>query len=281
MNDIRFALRQLLKSPAFTLIAVMALALAIGANTAIFSVVNAVLLRPLPYPNADQLIRGFGTQPTLDEAPTSPANFLEWRNENQVFSRIATWNGQGFNLTGTDKPERVIGARVSSDIFQLLGVQPLLGRDFTADEDRDGADRVVILSYEFWQSRFAGDPNAIRQAIKLSDQTYTIVGVMPRGFAFPSTRTQIWTPVAFNPAEIAARDTNFIDVVARLKPGISIEQAQANMSAVAQRQAERYPQTNIGVGVKVVSLQEHMVGDVRPMLVVLLGAVAFVLLIAC
>src|SRR3954464_4446823 len=279
--DIRYAIRMLAKSPAFTFIAVLTLGLAIGANTAIFSVVNAVLLRPLPYPHAQQLVRVFGTQPTLDEAPSSPANFLEWRTENQVFERIATWVGQGFNLTGTDKPERVIGARVSGDLFQLLGVQPVLGRDFTAEEDRDGGERVVILSYEFWQRRFAGDPNAIRQTITLSDQTYTIVGVMPRGFAFPSTRAQIWTPIAFNAAERATRDTNYIDVVARLKPGVSLEQAQANMTAVTQHQAERYPQTNVGVGAKVVSLQEHMVGDVRPMLVVLLGAVAFVLLIAC
>jgi putative ABC transport system permease protein len=279
--DLRYALRMLAKSPAFTFVAILTLALAIGANTAIFSVVNAVLLRPLPYPQSEQLVRVFGTQPTLPEAPTSPANFLEWRTENQVFTHIATWNGQGFNLTGTDKPERVIGARVSSDMFQLLGVQPALGRDFTAEEDRDGADRVVILSYDFWQHRFAGDRNAIGQTIKLSDQTYTIVGVMPRGFAFPSPRAQIWTPVAFNAAERATRDTNFIDVVARLKPGVSLEQAQANMTAVAQSQAQRYPQTNAGIGVKVVSLQEQMVGDVRPMLVVLFGAVGFVLLIAC
>ena len=281
MADIRYAIRMLAKSPAFTFIAVLTVALAIGANTAIFSVVNAVLLRPLPYPHAEQLVRVFGTQPTLAEAPSSPANFLEWRSENQVFTHISTWVGQGFNLTGTDKPERVIGARVSSDMFQLLGVQPMLGRDFTEAEDRDGADRVVILSYEFWQRRFAGDPNAIRQTITLSDQTYTIVGVMPRGFAFPSTRTQVWRPMAFSAAERATRDTNFIDVVARMKPGVSLQQAQANMTAVAQSQAQRYPQTNFGVGVKVVSLQEHMVGDVRPMLVVLLGAVAFVLLIAC
>src|SRR5256714_1842141 len=279
--DIRYAIRMLAKSPAFTFIAVLTLGFAIGANSAIFSVVNAVLLRPLPYPQAEQLVRVFGTQPTLPEAPSSPANFLEWRTENQVFTHIATWNGQGFNLTGADKPERVIGARVSGDIFQLLGVQPALGRDFTAEEDRDGGDRVVILSYEFWQHRFAGDPNAIRQTITLSDQTYTIVGVMPRGFAFPGTRTQVWTPVAFNAAERATRDTNFIDVVARLKPGVSLQQAQANMTSVAQSQAQRYPETNFGIGVKVVSLQEHMVGNVRPMLVVLLGAVAFVLLIAC
>src|SRR3954463_2474701 len=279
--DLRYALRMLAKSPAFTFVAILTLGLAIGANTAIFSVVNAVLLRPLPYPQAEQLVRVFGTQPTLPEAPSSPANFLEWRTENQAFEHIATYVGKGFNLTGTDKPERVIGARVSGDLFQLLRVQPVLGRDFTAEEDQDGAERVVILSYDFWQHRFAGDPNAIRQAIKLSDQTYTIVGVMPRGFAFPSTRAQIWTPVAFNAAERATRDTNFIDVIARLKPGVSLEQAQANMTAVAQSQAQRYPNTNFGVGVKVASFQEQMVGNVRPMLVVLFGAVGFVLLIAC
>lgn len=281
MADVRYALRMLAKSPAFTFIAVLTLALAIGANTAIFSVVNAVLLRPLPYPHSEQLVQVFGTQPTLPEAPTSPANFLEWRTENQVFTPIATYVGQGFNLTGTDTPERVVGARVSSDMFQLLGVQPALGRDFTAEEDRDGGNRVVILSYEFWQRRFAGDPNAIRQTIKLSDQTYTIIGVMPRGFAFPNPRAQIWTPIAFNAAERATRDTNFIDVVARMKPGVSLEQAQANMTAIAQSQTQRYAETNVGIGVKVASLQEHMVGDVRPMLIVLLGAVAFVLLIAC
>jgi putative ABC transport system permease protein len=281
IKDLKYAIRVLAKSTAFTVIAVLTLALAIGANTAIFSVVNAVLLRPLPYPHAEQLVRLFGKQPQLDFAPTSPANFLEWRAENEVFAHIASYVGQGFNLTGTDKPERVIGARVSGDMFQLLGVQPALGRGFTAEEDKDGADRVVILSYEFWQHRFAGDPNAIRQTIKLSDQAYTIIGVMPRDFAFPNTRTQIWTPMAFNAAERATRDTNFIDVVARLKPGVLLQQAQANMTAVAQSQAQRYPQTNTGVGVKVVSLQEHMVGDVRPMLVVLLGAVGFVLLIAC
>jgi putative ABC transport system permease protein len=279
--DLRYALRMLAKSPAFTFVAILTLGLAIGANTAIFSVVNTVLLRPLPYPQSEQLVRVFGTQPTLPEAPSSPANFLEWRTENQAFEHIATYIGKGFNLSGTDKPERVIGARVSSDLFQLLRVQPMLGRDFTAEEDRDRAERVVILSYDFWQHRFVGDRNAIGQTIKLSDQTYTIVGVMPRGFAFPNTRAQIWTPVAFNAAERATRDTNFIDVVARLKPGVSLEQAQANMTAVAQSQTQRYPQTNVGIGIKLVSLQEQMVGNVRPMLVVLLGAVAFVLLIAC
>ena len=281
MGDLRYALRMLAKSPVFSLIAVLTLALAIGANTAIFSVVNAVLLRPLPYPQSEQLVRVFGTQPTLDEAPTSPANFLEWREENQVFERIGTWTGQGFNLLGGDKPERVIGARVSADLLQLLRVQPELGRLFTNEEDQEGRGQVVILSHDFWRSRFAGDPNALRQTIILNDQPYTVVGVMPPGFAFPSTRAQVWVPVAFNAAERKTRDTNYIDVVARLKPGVSIEQARANMDAVARSQAERYPRTNTGIGVKVVSLHEQIVGDVRPMLVVLLAAVGFVLLIAC
>jgi putative ABC transport system permease protein len=281
MGDLRYALRMLAKSPAFTLAVVVTLGLAIGANSAIFSVVHAVLLRPLPYPNSDRLVRVYGTQPELPTGPTSPANFLEWKGENEAFERIATYVGQGFNLTGTDKPERVIGVRVSADLFPLLRVQPALGRAFTADEDRDGAERVVILSDQFWRSRFGGDARAVGQTITLNEQRYTIVGVMPAGFTFPSPYAQAWTPVAFSPAEQATRDTNFIDVVARLKPGVSIEQAQANMRAIAQRQAERYPQTNFGIGVKVMSLQEDTVGDVRPMLVVLLAAVGFVLLIAC
>jgi putative ABC transport system permease protein len=281
LTDFRYAIRMLFKSPAFSVIVILTLGLAIGANSAIFSVVDAVLLRPLPYPHSEQLVRVFGKQPQLDLAPNSPANFLEWKEENQVFERIGTYVGQGFNLLGGDKPERVIGARVSADLMQLLGVQPALGRLFTQEEDQEGRGKVVILSHEFWRNRFGGEANTLQQTIILNDQPYTVVGVMPAGFAFPGTRTQVWVPVAFNAAERKTRDTNFIDVIARLKPGVSIEQAQANMNAVARSQTERYPKTNTGIGVKVVSLQEHIVGDVRPMLVVLLGAVAFVLLIAC
>src|SRR6202521_1142735 len=154
MADLRYAIRMLAKSPAFSLIAILTLGLAIGANSAIFSVVNAVLLRPLPYPQSEQLVRVFGSQPQLALAPTSPANFLEGKEENQVFERIGTYVGQGFNLVGGDKPERVIGARVSADLLQLLGVQPALGRLFTQEEDQEGRGRVVLLSHEFWRSRF-------------------------------------------------------------------------------------------------------------------------------
>jgi putative ABC transport system permease protein len=281
IHDLRYALRMLVKTPAFTLIAVLTLGLAIGANSAIFSVVNAVLLRPLPYPQSEQLVRVFGSQPQLALAPTSPANFLEWKEENQVFARIGTYVGQGFNLLGGDRPERVIGVRISADLLQLLGVQPALGRLFAEEEDQEGRGKVVILSHEFWRTRFGGEANMLQRTITLNDQPYTVVGVMPPGFAFPGSRTQVWVPMAFSAAERGTRDTNFIEVVARLKPGVSIERARANMNAVAQSQAERYPKTNTGVGVQVLSLQEHIIGDVRPMLIVLLGAVGFVLLIAC
>jgi putative ABC transport system permease protein len=281
LTDLRYALRMLVKSPAFSIVAILTLGLAIGANSAIFSVVNAVLLRPLPYPQSEQLVRVFGSQPQLALAPTAPANFLEWKEENQVFERIGTYVGQGFNLLGGDKPERVIGSRVSADLLQLFRVQPALGRLFTEEEDQEGRGKVVILSHEFWRQRYGGDAHMLQKTITLNDQAYTVVGVMPPGFAFPGPRTQVWVPVAFSATERQTRDTNFIEVIARLKPGVSIEQAQANMDAVAQSQAERYPKTNTGIGVKIISLQEHMVGDVRPMLFVLFGAVAFVLLIAC
>src|SRR3954471_19822526 len=160
--DIRYAIRMLAKSPAFTFIAVLTLALTIGANTAMFSVVNAVLLRPLPYPHAEQLVRVFGSQPQLELAPNSPANFLEWKEENKVFDRIGAYVGQGFNLLGRDKPERVIGARVSADLLQALGVRPVLGRLFTNDEDQDGHDQVVILSHDFWRNHFGGDAGTVR-----------------------------------------------------------------------------------------------------------------------
>ena len=271
----------LVKTPAFSLLAILTLGLAIGANSAVFSVINAVLLRPLPYEKPEQLVRVFGTQPQLAEAPTAPANFLDWQEQNQSFERIATFVGQGFNLVGGDKPERVRGMRVSAELFQLLGVQPALGRAFHTEEDQVGRNRVVVLSDQFWRSRFAGERSVIGRTITLNDQAYEVVGVMPPGFAFPNERTQLWTPVAFSDTERALRSTNFIHVIARLRPGLTLQQAQEQMSALARRQAELYPDTNTGVGVKLVTLSEQTVGNVRPILIVLLAAVGFVLLIAC
>jgi predicted permease len=281
LQDVRFGARVLAKHKGFTAVAVLTLALGVGANTAIFSVVNAVLLRPLPYENSHELVQIWGTQPQLDTAPMSPANFLEWREQNRVFERIAAYNGQNFNLSGVDEPERIRAMRVSADLFELLRVRPTLGRAFLPEEDQYGDHRVVILSHALWQRRFGANPEIIGKALTLNDQSYVVVGVMPPDFSFPWTTTEMWTPIAFSPEERGTRDTNYISVIARLRPGVTLEQARSGMEALARRQQEQYPESNTGVGVKVISYKEQVVGDTRPILLLLLGAVGFVLLIAC
>ena len=281
LQDVRFGARMLAKHKGFTAVAVLTLALGIGANTAIFSVVNAVLLRPLPYENSHELVQIWGTQPQLDTAPMSPANFLEWREQNRVFERVAAYNGQNFNLSGVDEPERIRAMRVSADLFELLRARPTLGRTFLPEEDQYGGHRVVILSHALWQRRFGADSEILGKTLTLNDQSYVVVGVMPPDFSFPSTTTEMWTPIAFSPGERGTRDTNYISVIARLKPGVTLEQARSEMEALARRQQELYPESNTGVGVKVISYKEQVVGNTRPVLLVLLGAVGFVLLIAC
>jgi putative ABC transport system permease protein len=281
LRDARYAVRVLAKRPGFVAVAVITLALGIGANTAIFSVVNAVLIRPLPYEGSHELVQIWGTLPQLDIAPMSPANFLEWREQNRGFERIAAYTGQNFNLSGVDEPERIRAARVSADLFELLRARPALGRAFMPEEDQHGSHRVVILSHALWQRRFGGNPGIVGQTLTLNDQSYAVVGVMPPNFSFPRTTTEMWTPIAFSPAERATRDTNYISVIARLKPGVTLEQARSEMEALARRQSEQYPQTNTGVGVKVVSYKEQVVGDARLSLLLSLGAVGFILLIAC
>ena len=281
ITDLRYAFRMLMKSPGFSSIAIITLALGIGANAAIFSVVNAVLLRPLPFPHADQLVRIFGAQPQLAKAPSSPANFLDWQKQNQVFTGIAAYNGKGFNAIGGEQPERLRGLAVSADLFSILQIQPRLGRAFSAEEDRAGRGDVIVISDTLWQRRFGGDRNVIGQTVILNDKNYTVIGVMPPGFAFPDIRTELWAPLAFDAKEAAVRDTNYLAVIARLKPGVSFEQASAQMATLAHQQEIQNPTTNTGVGVKLVTLNDQIVGDIRPVLLVLLGAVGFVLLIAC
>jgi putative ABC transport system permease protein len=281
LQDVRFGARVLAKHKGFTAVAVLTLALGIGANTAIFSVVNAVLLRPLPYENSHELVQIWGTLPQLDTAPMSPANFLEWREQNQVFERIAAYTGQNFNLSGVDEPERIRATRVSADLFELLRVRPTLGRTFLAEEDQYGSQRVVILSHALWQRRFGASPEVVGQTLTLNDQSYVVVGVMPPDFSFPRTTTEMWTPIAFSPGERGTRDTNYISVIARLRPGVTLEQARSGMEALTRRQQEQYPESNTGVGAKVISYKEQVVGNTRPILLLLLGAVGFVLLIAC
>jgi predicted permease len=274
-QDLRYALRNLAKAPTFTAIALVTLALGIGANTAIFSVVNAVLLRALPYADPDRLVvvgqNGFTSAP--------PANFFDWKRDNHVFENIGAGEAWSPNLTSIDKPEQVIGLRVTSDIFPVLGVKPILGRTFVPQEERTGNDREVVLSYGFWQHRFSGNRDAMGQTVSLNGANYTIVGVMPKGFRFAPfwvTKAEIWAPLPLDPTD---RLRNSLRLFARLKPGVSLRQARADMATITARLEAQFPGTNKNV--TVVPLKEQVVGDIRPALLVLLGAVGFVLLIAC
>ena len=281
-QDLHYGLRMLVKNPSFTIVAVLALALGIGANSAIFSVVNTVLLRPLPYKNPGRLVMLWeeATHLGFPKNTPSPANFIDWRAQNTVFEAMAAMVERSFNLTGVGEPERFDGRRVSANLFDLLGVQPQLGRAFRAEEDKPGS-RVVILSNGLWQHRFGGDPRVIGQAVSLNGESYTVIGVMPGSFQFPTRRDQLWVPLAFDAKEAASRGNHFLEVIARMKPGVTLQQAQAEMSTIAARLAQQYPEENLRVGSVVTALQEQVVGDIKPALLVLLGAVGFVLLIAC
>jgi putative ABC transport system permease protein len=273
----------LLKKPGFTAVAVLALALGVGANTAIFSVVNGVLLRPLPFKDPDRLVRlGEWSQQVPGESIAYP-NFLDWREQNHVFDGIAATQFDSYNLTGVDEPERLQGRNVSANFFDLLGVTPALGRSFTADEDRPGAERVCVISYGVWQRRFGGDGKIVGRQVTLNAQPYTIVGVLPADYRY-GTQTDVFAPIGLRADDEVMKDRDDhpgIYAVARLKDGVSFGQAEAEMKAIAERLAESYPKTNGGHSITMVSLREYFVGDVRASLLVLLGAVGFVLLIAC
>jgi predicted permease len=284
-QDLHYGLRTLLKNPGFTIIAVVALALGIGANSAIFSVVNAVLLRPLPFKAPDQLVMVWenATHVGFPKNTPSPPNFLDWQRQNTVFTGMAAMSERSFNLTGIGEPERLDGRRVSANLFDLLGVPALLGRTFVPDDDRPGA-HVVLLSYSLWQRRFGSDPSIIGRAVTLNGESYTVIGVIPRGVDLPgygNWHDQLWVPIAFTDEEKTERGTHFLDVIARTKPGITLKQAQAEMETIAARLAKEYPKSNTRIGTVVTPLHEEMVGDIKPALLILLGAVGFVLLIAC
>jgi predicted permease len=277
LRDFRHAMRQWLKNPGFTAVAVITLALGIGANTAIFSVVNAILLRPLPYKDDSRLV----VMLHKGRNPVAPANFIDWRSQNHVFERMGAAEYWTPNLTGTDNPEKLWALHVTPDIFPILGVQPLLGRVFLPEEQEAGKGREVVLSYPLWQSHFAGDPNVLGRSVVLSGEKYTVVGVMPREFKFApfwATKTELWAPLALG-ARLTDRGGGSLRVFARLKPGVTLTNAQAEMTAITSRLEGEFPGTNQDL--KVVSLREKVVGNIRSALLVLLGAVAFVLLIAC
>ena len=281
-QDVRYGVRMLLKNPGFAIVAVIALALGIGANAAIFSVVNTVLLRSLPYNEPDRLmVLRENKLPQFPEFSVSPGNFLDWQKQNTTFEKLAAINGTAYNLVGDAEPERLRGARVSAGLFEMLGANPSLGRTFLDDEDQPGHDNVAIISSSLWKRRFSSDPNVVGQAITLSATSYTVIGVMPPAFQFPDRETDLWTPIAFNAGQAQQHGAHYISVIGRLKPGVTQEQAATEMDAIAGRLAEQYPDTNTGWRVNVLPMQESEVRDIKSALLVLLGAVALVLLIAC
>ena len=282
-QDMRYGMRMLVRRPGFTVIAVITLALGIGANTAIFSVVNTVLLRQLPYQNPDELVMVWETAHKLGfpQNDVAPANFIDWREQNQVFAQIAAFSGASVSLTGEGEPERIEGQRVSASLFTLLGVAPALGRGFTEEDDRPDAQPVVVMSHGLWQRRFGSDQAIIGQTVTLNSLPRTVIGVMPSHFRFPGREQEIWLPIAFEPEEAAGRGDHYLGVVARINPGVTRQQAQAEMDAIAARLEQQYPRTNTDQGVSLVPLHEQIAGNVRKPLWILLGVVGFVLLIAC
>lgn len=284
-QDMRFAIRHLLKSPGFTSIAVLIMALGIGANTAIFSVVHAVLLEPLPFHDPDRLVQLWHVPPQssfpgMTQFAVSAANFLDWQKQNDVFSGMALYSHGGFELTGHGKPEIIHAGRVTSGFFAVLGVQPIYGRVFLPEEDQPGRNKELILSYKAWQTRYAGDPNVVGRTVTLDGSPYVIVGVMGPKMTKPDF-ADVWTPLGLTAEESAIRGEHHFLAIARLKPGVSIAQAQAEMNTISHRLEQAYPADDKGWGASVISMREDLVGDVRPALLMMLGAVGFVLLIAC
>ena len=286
LQDFRFGLRVLIKNPIFTLVAIVTLALGIGANTAIFSVVDAVLLRPLPYPEAERLVFLWSTMPSQGGGIGGSAfpDYEGWRDRNQSFDELAAFYYGDFNLSSTgSRPELIQGAHISSNLFQLLKVSPSLGRLFAKEEEQFGRHHVVLLSYGLWQRRFAGDRAIVGRDIKLGGESYVVAGVMPQGLPFFDNLPEVdlWTPMSFEPNDNqATRNNYFINLVGRLKPGVTVAQAQQDTSAIAKTMYGENP-GNAGVSALVVPVQEQLAGDSRTGLLVLLGAVAFVLLVAC
>ncbi|MEP6994970.1 MAG: ABC transporter permease, partial [Acidobacteriota bacterium] len=281
---IRYGLRVLANNPGFAAVAIAVLALGIGANTAIFSVVNAVLLKPLPFPDSRRIV-SVPHVPPQEIFPgrktfsVSPANYLDWKSQNDVFERMAVYGTSYVPMTGSGQPEDLPGAFVSADFFAVLGVRPLLGRTFVPGEDEPG-HRVVVLSEELWKSRFGGSASAVGSTTILNGESYSIVGVLPAGLAFPE-EARLWVPLVWTPEERAIRGIHDYLVLARLKRGVDVARAQSQMNAISARLAAQYATDDKGWGAAVIPLHDDLVGDVRPALLVLLGAVGFVLLIAC
>lgn len=282
-QDIRYGARMLLKNPGVTIIVIIALALGIGANTAIFSVVNAVLLRPMPYDESDRLVLLNEKSPVLDEMSISYPNFTDWRNQNQTFEKMGVYNRGSYNLTGVGEPVRITTGQVSADLFSALRVNAAHGRVFTNDEDKPGGTPVVVLSHGLWQSRFGGQTSILNQAITLNGKSYTVIGIMPQSYLFPS-RVEMWVPVGQLSDQVSWQQRGNhpgLYGVARLKPGVTFEQADADMNNVGANLEKQYPDSNTSTRPRLRPLMEVFVVDVRRTLWIIFGVVGAVLLIAC
>ena len=280
-KDLRYCVRLMRKSPGFVAVAVTTIGLGIGANTAIFSIVNAVMLRPLPYSDPERLVGIWGIPPSrAGQSFLSPASFLDCKNQGHVLEQTEGLEYETVNLIASAEPVRVGGARVSAGIFSLLGVPPLLGRTFLAEDDRDGAAPVAMLSYRLWQQQFGSDPQAVGRSVTLNGRVHTVIGITPPILQYPLNGPEVWTPLAMSAKESQVRHTSNFQVFARLKPGVSAAQAQAELTAMARRDERLYPQY-VNWSAKVILLNDQMVADVRKGLLVLFGAVGLVLLIAC
>ncbi|MEK6323116.1 MAG: ABC transporter permease [Acidobacteriota bacterium] len=281
LKDLRFGIRLMARSPGFTLVALITIALGIGANTAIFSVVNTVLLRPLPYQNPDALVVLWEKQGRIEQASPSLPDFLDWRERNQSFEQMAIARRDNVNLTGIGEPERLIARQVTANLFSTLGVTPQAGRSFSEEEERTKAP-VALISDGLWKRRFESDPALVGKPITIYDSSFTIVGILPPSFQF-YTPADVFVPLSFMPDRLkqAREEHGGMVAIARLKPGVTRHQAQADMDIIAEALEQQYPKTNIGLRVTINSIYSDMVGDVRPSLLLLLGAVGFVLLIAC
>ena len=281
LQDLRYGFRMLVKNPGFTLVAVVTLALGIGANTAIFSVVNGVLLRPLPYPEADRLIylEAVNTAQGIKASNISPPDFADWKNQNQTFEDMTAFVTGGAILSGGNEPERVPAAYVTASFFSVLGIKPALGRGFLAEEDRAGNDTVAIISHGLWQRRFGANPNIIGNKFIISGEASTVIGVMPADFEFMQP-VDVLAPLALEMTK-ERRDNRYLQVLARLKPGVPLEQAQSQINTISQRLSQSYVETNANWSARLTPLHQLLVASVRPGLLLLLGAVGFVLLITC
>ena len=280
-QDLRYGVRQLLRSPAFTLAAALTIALGVGANTAIFSVVNAVLLRPLPYPSPERLV---SVRETIDggEAVLSPPNFEDFRARRDLLESAAATYNTSVALTGEGAAEQLLGAAATQDFFRVVATPPLLGRGFLPEDARTGAAPVVVLREDLWRRRFGADPEIVGRVVRLDGVARTVVGVMPASVVYPDASTELWIPLFFSEEELATqRGAHYLDVIARLAPGVTVERADAGLRALADRLAKEFPRTNTGESATARSLRDELVGDIRPALLIMLGAVGFVLLIAC